>query len=108
MLSLTSNIVRHHFHMRINFKLIVVSIAMSVALTSHASSQVNETNNMTSHLSAEENATLGDKHYFGRGVEQDYQEAMKWYRLAAEQGDIKAQAILGWMYEEGGRGTEKK
>ena len=26
---------------------------------------------------------------------------MKWYRLAAEQGDADAQYNLGWMYDEG-------
>jgi len=31
----------------------------------------------------------------------DFTEAAKWYRKAAEQGDSKAQANLGRMYEEG-------
>ena len=31
----------------------------------------------------------------------DYKEAVKWYRLAAEQGDAKAQYYLGAMYDEG-------
>ncbi len=34
----------------------------------------------------------------GRGVPQDYAEAMKWYRKAAEQGHAKAQLFLGNMY----------
>ena len=37
----------------------------------------------------------------GEGVPQDYQEALKWYRLAAEQGDANAQCSLGVMYYEG-------
>jgi TPR repeat protein len=37
----------------------------------------------------------------GEGVPQDYSEAVKWYRLAAEQGDAKAQNALGAMYEFG-------
>jgi len=33
--------------------------------------------------------------YFkGQGVPQDYAEAVKWYRLAAEQGDDEAQDAL--------------
>ncbi len=32
---------------------------------------------------------------------QDYQEAVKWYRLAVEQGTTLAQTKLGLMYEEG-------
>ena len=35
------------------------------------------------------------------GVKQDFAEAAKWYRKAAEQGDAAAQYNLGIMYEEG-------
>ena len=37
----------------------------------------------------------------GEGVPQDYKEATKWYRLAAEQGDASAQTKLGYMYDHG-------
>ena len=37
----------------------------------------------------------------GEGVPQDYKEAVKWYRLAAEQGHAKAQYNLGLMYDNG-------
>jgi TPR repeat protein len=37
----------------------------------------------------------------GEGVSQDYVEAMKWYRLAADQGYAKAQYKLGVMYQNG-------
>jgi TPR repeat protein len=37
----------------------------------------------------------------GQGVPQDYQEAERWYRLAAEQGHAKAQYNLGVMYTNG-------
>jgi len=37
----------------------------------------------------------------GQGVIQDYKEAVKWYRLAAEQGYAEAQTNLGFMYERG-------
>ena len=37
----------------------------------------------------------------GRGVPQDYQTAVKWYTLAAEQGNAGAQYNLGLMYLEG-------
>ena len=36
----------------------------------------------------------------GQGVSQDYQTAVKWYRLAAEQGDAEARARLALMYAE--------
>jgi len=34
----------------------------------------------------------------GQGVPQDYAEAAKWYRKAAEQGDVDALRILGLAY----------
>ncbi len=37
----------------------------------------------------------------GRGVPQDDVEAARWYRLAAEQGNARAQFNLGSMYEKG-------
>ena len=42
----------------------------------------------------------------GRGVLKDEAEAVKWYRLAAEQGDAAAQFNLGLMYNNG-RGVLK-
>ncbi|MEI8182452.1 MAG: tetratricopeptide repeat protein, partial [Desulfomonile sp.] len=32
---------------------------------------------------------------------QNYEEALKWYRKAADQGDAIAQRFLGFMYYEG-------
>ena len=37
----------------------------------------------------------------GQGVEQDFKEAVKWYRKAADQGYASAQLSLGRMYESG-------
>ena len=37
----------------------------------------------------------------GEGVPQDYVQALKWYRLAAAQGDALAQYNLGVMYAKG-------
>ena len=42
--------------------------------------------------------SVGDAYYYGEGVEQDYAEAVKWYRLAAEQGNANAQYSLGYAY----------
>ena len=44
---------------------------------------------------------LGAMYTFGRGVPQDYAEALKWFRKAAEQGEARAQSNLGWMYRTG-------
>ena len=37
----------------------------------------------------------------GHGVAQDYAEAARWYRKAADQGDVAAQFNVGVMYERG-------
>ena len=37
----------------------------------------------------------------GNGVRQDYTEAAKWYREAADQGDVDAQTVLGNLYLAG-------
>lgn len=37
----------------------------------------------------------------GRGMPQDYKEAVKWYHQAAEQGNADAQFKLGRMYANG-------
>jgi hypothetical protein len=34
-------------------------------------------------------------------VPQDYAEAVRWYRKAADQGYLNAQTILGFMYAQG-------
>ena len=38
---------------------------------------------------------------FGKGVPEDDAEAVKWFRLAAEQGHEGARLFLGAMYESG-------
>ena len=37
----------------------------------------------------------------GDGVAEDKAEAMKWYRLAAAEGNARAQYSLGGMYDDG-------
>jgi TPR repeat protein len=49
---------------------------------------------------------LGAMYYNGKGVAQDFKEAVKWYRLAAAQGYASAQLNLGAMYYEGKGVTE--
>jgi TPR repeat protein len=44
---------------------------------------------------------LGGMYYYGRGVPQDYAQALQWYRKAADQGDPKAQYGIGYMYDTG-------
>ena len=47
---------------------------------------------------AEAQSTLGLMYHYGKGVNQDHQLAVKWYRRAAEQGFAEAQYSLGTMY----------
>ena len=49
---------------------------------------------------------LGVMYYNGEFFKQDYVEAAKWYRKAADQGEEFALLFLGEMYEEG-KGVEK-
>ena len=44
---------------------------------------------------------LGEMYDLGQGVPQDYQAAVKWYRLAADQGNARAQFALAEMYKNG-------
>ena len=44
---------------------------------------------------------LGMMYEFGQGVSQNYEEAVKWYTLAAEQGLAEAQFSLGDIFVNG-------
>ncbi len=45
-------------------------------------------------------------YYEGEGVNVDFEEAMRWFKLAAAQGNAEAQQRLGAMYAAG-QGVEK-
>lgn len=51
--------------------------------------------------SADKQFALGEKCYYGRGVEKSYEKAMEWYKKAANQGHAEAQCSLGYMYSRG-------
>jgi TPR repeat protein len=44
---------------------------------------------------------LGLMYYMGRGVKQDYKQALQWHRKAALQGKADAQYVVGAMYYTG-------
>ena len=50
---------------------------------------------------AEAQVDLGMMCDEGTGVPEDDRKAVRWFRLAAEQGNALAQNNLGWMYYEG-------
>ena len=43
---------------------------------------------------AEAQFNLGANYWYGLGVEQNYEEAVKWWRLAAEKGNEDAKEAL--------------
>ena len=45
--------------------------------------------------------TLGEMYANGKGVPQDYAQALVWFRKAADQWYAPAQDDLSWMYAEG-------
>lgn len=50
---------------------------------------------------------LGEKYFHGDGVQPDYQEALKWLELSAEQGHYVSQMYLGTMYGRGDLGVPR-
>ena len=44
---------------------------------------------------------------YGWGVPEEDREAVRWYRLAADQGNARAQDLLGFMYRFGGEGVPR-
>jgi TPR repeat protein len=52
-------------------------------------------------------AILGYMYQEGYGVAQDYKEAIKWYRKAAEQGEAHAQCFLGMIYATNDQGIDQ-
>lgn len=51
---------------------------------------------------AEAQFIVGVMYEYGHGgVPQNHNQAFKWYRLAAEQGSVKAQFTLGYKYNKG-------
>jgi len=45
-------------------------------------------------------------HANGRGIAQDFKEAIKWYKKSAEQGNVNAQYNLGNLYLRGQGATQ--
>jgi len=55
---------------------------------------------------AVEQLNLAEKYYAGRGIERDYAEALRLYRMAAESGLARAQFMIGMCYSWG-NGVDK-
>ncbi len=55
---------------------------------------------------AKEQLGLGNKYYYGEGIELDLAKAVYWYTKSAENGNAEAKCLLGYCYREG-IGVEK-
>ena len=44
---------------------------------------------------------VGRMYATGDGIPRNYDAAVRWYRLSAEQGSARAQSNLGLMYDQG-------
>lgn len=85
------------------------ALSNAVVRAPAASLQPDESSNVAAQtpaivLSADtpaEQYDLGERYYYGRGVQQDFVKATEWYRKAADQGDRAAQIMLGSLYENG-------
>jgi len=55
---------------------------------------------------AQSHYQLGMNYFHGKGTEQNFSEALKWFRLAAQQQHAKAEFMIGRMYDAG-KGCEQ-
>ena len=86
----------------------VISISTLVLFVLHPESRLAEIDRqqaMQGNPVAEND--LGVMYETGDGVPKSYTKAAKWYRLAAQAGDVHAQVNLGWLYQKG-RGNNEK
>ena len=82
-------------------QLLTATILFILSATANAQLDFEETKLLAEQGDATAQSNLGYMYYGGRGVPQNYIEAVTWYRLAAEQGFAHAQFNLGVMYANG-------
>ena len=64
-------------------------------------SEFERTERLAKRGDAKAQCNLGIIYYNGKGVPQDYKEAIKWFTKSAEKGDADAQAMVGLCYADG-------
>ena len=77
-----------------------IGFSANAQLIDHQS-RVNKTIPKAKKGDARAQSNLGVSYQEGWGVPQDYEEAAKWFRKAAEQGYARAQYYLGILYANG-------
>lgn len=102
-----------------NFVRMIVALATVLALTLHGSAMAGFVEGATAYNNrnyavaykeilplakagnADAQHLLGLMYYMGRGVKQDYKQALAWHRKAGLQGKADAQYVVGAMYYTG-------
>ena len=80
---------------------LVIILMLSPAYAASTASDVPQVIQAAEQGDASAQYNLGGMYYDGKGVPQDYKQAITWFRKAAEQGHAYAQFSLGSMYHEG-------
>src|SRR5262245_46269706 len=87
----------------ITFARVLLSISL-ISMTCTTWSQTPEVDQIRAHAEAgeaEAENTMGLACKNGRGVPQDFAQALKWFQKAAEKGNPAAQRNLAMMYADG-------
>ena len=80
---------------------ILLSLTSAAVLAESAENdEFNETQRLAQEGDSSAQFNLGLMYYKGQDVGQDYAQAMKWFKLAAEHGIPEAQFNLGIMYSD--------
>ena len=95
-MSLTAPLHRHRTRW-----LLFVSVLLIVASVGAASENLSDLKARVEKGDGEEQAGIGDKYFIGKEVPQNYAEAAKWYRMAADQGHTNAKNSLEALYRFG-------
>ena len=80
---------------------ILCTSLMLATASANAAPSVKELIKMAEQGDTQAQVLLAFNYRDGRGVTQDYAEAMRWGHLAADKGDATAMDFVGWMYFRG-------
>lgn len=90
---------------RLNFKRYTLPILLILLLTvsnTYASDAINITVKLANEGNIGAQSLLGNLYYTGKGgMEINYQEALRWFKLSAEQGSANSLFSLGQIYSSG-------
>lgn len=87
--------------MKAMFEALLLLVALTLAVPAIAQSDYEATKARAEAGDAQAQYELGYMYHVDYETVRNYQEAAKWYRLAAEQGRADAQGMLGTLYWEG-------